>query len=101
MILSEITPERFDALLPTRGIRIETGPFAFRITSSLPELAAPLRLLYADFPAAQEGFIDFHLVLRPSGLLGLARGSQKSSSTATECSGLSLGAPRYRTRNGP
>ncbi len=51
MIVSEIAPERFDALLPTRGIRIETGPFAFRITSSLPELAAPLRLLYADFPA--------------------------------------------------
>ncbi len=74
MIVSEIAPERFDALLPTRGIRIETGPFAFRITSSLPELAAPLRLLYAAFPAAQEGFIDFHLVLRPSGLLGLVRG---------------------------
>ncbi len=74
MIVSEITPERFDALLPTSGIRIETGPFAFRITSSLPELAPPLRLLYADFPVAQEGFIDFHLVLRPSGLLGLMGG---------------------------
>ncbi len=74
MIVSEIAPGRFDALLPTHGIRIETGPFAFRITSLLPELAAPLRLLYADFPTAQEGFIDFHLVLRPSGLLGLARG---------------------------
>ena len=53
MIVSEIAPERFDALLPARGIRIETGPFAFRITSWLPELAAPLRLLYADFPAAR------------------------------------------------
>ncbi len=74
MIVSEIAPDRFDALLPTRGIRIETGPFAFRITSSLPELAAPLRLLYADFPAAQEGFVDFHLVLRPSSILGLVRG---------------------------
>ncbi len=74
MIVGEIAPERFGPLLRTRGIRIETGPFAFRITSSLPEVAAPLRLLYADFPAAQEGFIDFHLVLRPAGRLGLARG---------------------------
>lgn len=34
-------PARFDALLRTSGIRIETGPFAFRITSLLPELALP------------------------------------------------------------
>jgi len=74
MIVSEVAPEHFDALLGTSGIRIETGPFAFRITSLVPELAAPLRLLYADFPATQEGFIDFHLVLRPLGLLGLVRG---------------------------
>ncbi len=74
MIVRAIAPERFDALLRTSGIWIQAGPFAFRITSSLPELGAPLRLLYADFPAAQEGFVDFHLVLRPSGLLGLATG---------------------------
>ena len=41
MIVSEIAPERFDALLRTSGIRIETGPFAFRITSLLPELPLP------------------------------------------------------------
>ncbi len=41
MIVSEIAPEHFDALLRTSGIRIETGPFAFRITSLLPELALP------------------------------------------------------------
>lgn len=73
MHVTEIAPERFDALLRIGGVRIETGPFAFRITSLLPELAAPLRLLYADFPAAQEGFVDFHLLLRPSGFLGVVR----------------------------
>ena len=32
MIVSEIAPECFDALLRTSGIRIETSPFAFRIS---------------------------------------------------------------------
>jgi hypothetical protein len=44
-----------------------TGPFAFRISSRLNEIAATLHTLYGDFPLAPEGdFIDFHVRIRLS-----------------------------------
>lgn len=39
-----------------------TGPFVFRVRSSVPRLANSLSSLYADFPLIDDGgFVDFHV----------------------------------------
>ena len=43
------------------GLRLGTGPFVFRISSPLSDVAAGLRRLYADFPLAEGPFADFHV----------------------------------------
>lgn len=44
--------------------RIRCGPFQVRIRSDLPEVAAGLGLLYADFPRLDEAeFVDFDIAL--------------------------------------
>jgi hypothetical protein len=52
------------------GLTLRTGPFAYRIRSSCPPVAAGLATLYADFDIEPEGGIaDFHVHVEPvSGL---------------------------------
>ena len=46
------------------GLAIKTGPFNFRIRSSIPSVASALALLYADYPLVDENeFIDFEVHL--------------------------------------
>lgn len=70
MLLGELSQTRITELLQTEGLRIATGPFVFRITSPLPEIARGLRILYEQFPLADgSGFADFHVrISRPAGI---------------------------------
>jgi HprK-related kinase A len=69
MNVGELSLERFAAQLARGGVAIRWGPFVSRIVSKLPELAAPLHLLYADFPIEPPGGIcDFHVCVRPLSL---------------------------------
>jgi hypothetical protein len=66
MNVGDLSLERFAAELADQGVAIRWGPFTSRIVSRLPELAAPIHLLYADFPIEPPGGIcDFHVCLRP------------------------------------
>lgn len=65
MNVSDLTLSRFADSLANEGVAIRTGPFVSRVAASLPELAAPLYLLYADFPVESHGIVDFHVRLRP------------------------------------
>ena len=60
MRLSELTPDEVERWLAS-GLPIATGPFVFRIHSSLPDVAAGLHRLYADFPVVEGDFADFHV----------------------------------------
>ena len=62
MNVGDMSLERFAGQLADEGVAIRWGPFVSRIVSRLPELAAPLHLLYADFPLEPPGGIcDFHV----------------------------------------
>jgi HprK-related kinase A len=66
MNVGDLSLERFAAALAGEGVAIRWGPFVSRIVSRLTELAAPLHLLYADFPLEPVGGICyFHVCLRP------------------------------------
>jgi HprK-related kinase A len=66
MKVGEHSLERFAARLGNEGVAIRWGPFVSRIVSRLPELAAPIHLLYEDFPIEPPGGIcDFHVCVRP------------------------------------
>jgi HprK-related kinase A len=56
---------RFAARLADEGVAIRWGPFVSHIVTPLPELAAALHLLYADFPIAPAGKHDFDVLVRP------------------------------------
>lgn len=72
MKLSSLTPDDLSRRLCAGGLLLRTGPFNFRITSSIASVAAGLRLLYADYPlAGDDDFIDFNVALQGSG--GLRR----------------------------
>jgi HprK-related kinase A len=66
MNVGDLSLEQFAAELAGQGVAIRWGPFTSRIVSRLPELAAPIHLLYADFPIEPPGGIcDFHVLVQP------------------------------------
>jgi HprK-related kinase A len=49
-----------------QGLTLSTGPFAYRIHSRCPPVAAGLATLYADFPLEpDDGIADFHIHVQP------------------------------------
>jgi len=62
--VGRLSPETFARRLAGEGIAIRTGPFVTRLRLPLPELAAPLHLLYADFPIDGDGLADFDIAAR-------------------------------------
>ena len=60
MKVGDFTLEGFGRSLANDGIAIRFGPFISRIATTLPELAAPIKSLYSDFPLATEGLVDYH-----------------------------------------
>jgi HprK-related kinase A len=64
--VGDMSLERFAAALAGEGVAIRWGPFVSRIVSGLPELAAPVHLLYGDCQIEPPGGIcDFHVCVRP------------------------------------
>jgi HprK-related kinase A len=77
MNVGDLSLERFATRLAKEGVAIRWGPFVSHIVSKLPELAAPIHLLYADFPIEPPGSIcDFHICARPRSLRLPWSGSQ-------------------------
>ncbi len=62
--LSDLSREALLRQLHT-GLRLTTGLFVFRITTSLPDVAEGLALLYGDFSLAEGPFADFHVRIDP------------------------------------
>ena len=72
MILSDLGPDEIKTRLCNEGLVIRTGPFNFRIISSIPAIADGLNLLYADYNVVNDSeFVDFTVTLMQSG--GLRR----------------------------
>lgn len=60
MKLSSLPPTVLSDRLRTDGLRLNIGPFTFCFGTALPELVAPIQLLYADHQlAAEECLVDF------------------------------------------
>lgn len=67
MILSNLKSDDVESRLRTEGLVIKTGPFYFRIFSSIPAVADGLKLLYADYPIVNGSeFADFTVSLTQS-----------------------------------
>ncbi len=67
MLLGDLTYEQLTSRLRASGLRLQTGPFVFRISSPLAKVARNLHLLYDAFPLAEpECFADFHVRIRTS-----------------------------------
>jgi HprK-related kinase A len=62
--LGDETLEWFATRLAGEGVTLRSGPFVIRLKISLPELAAPLYLLYHDFPVQDEAFVDYHVEVK-------------------------------------
>jgi len=66
MLLKDLSPRDAAALLKGPGVRARMGPFVFALRTALPELAPPIRLLYAHYPLEpDEAFIDFEVAIAP------------------------------------
>lgn len=63
------------ALRSPRGLRLRTGPVTARIATPLPDVAASVAALYADYPlVGDDELVDFDVaVRRPPGLRALWR----------------------------
>jgi len=69
--VSSLTPQaRRTRLASPAGLGIRTGPFAARLHTTLPDVAAAVGRLYADYPLLEDqDFADFDVgVRRPAGL---------------------------------
>ncbi len=60
MRLSDLSPADLSRRLRS-GLQLATGPFIFRISSHLPDIAHGLAKLYGEFPLAAGAFSDFHV----------------------------------------
>ena len=68
MILSGLSPAEVESRLRNEGLGIRTGPFNFRILSTIESVALGLMLLYADYPLLDdEEFVDFTVTLSRTG----------------------------------
>jgi hypothetical protein len=60
MRLNELSVDDLSQRLRS-GLQLVTGPFTFRIVSSLPDIAQGLAKLYGEFQLSDEPFADFHV----------------------------------------
>jgi hypothetical protein len=68
MHLKELSTDALQRALHT-GLYLGTGPFIFRITSHLPDIARNLHLLYGEFPLRDPDFADFHVRIDAFGVV--------------------------------
>jgi len=68
MILSNLSPAEVRNRLNCSGLVLRTGPFNFRIRSTIESVAQGLVLLYPDYPLVEDDqFVDFTIDLARSG----------------------------------
>lgn len=68
MRLAALSSSEVERRLRSEGLVIRTGPFNFRIISTIGSVADGLRLLYADYPLVDDlEFVDFTVTLAQSG----------------------------------
>lgn len=70
-LVGSLSPDQCRAQLRSdRGLGVRTGPFAARLRTRLPDVAAAVSRLYADHPLVpDDSFVDFSVsVRRPAGL---------------------------------
>lgn len=73
--LSQLGEETLRGRLSSEGLRLVVGPYTYAITSPVPVVARGLGTLYGDHPlAVAGGFADFHVVLRPVGMMQRLKG---------------------------
>lgn len=74
MNVAALSLTELESRLAGDGLWLRTGPFVNRIRTTLPAVAADIRLLYADYRlehdvAAEQRFADFHIrIARPAGM---------------------------------
>lgn len=67
LTVASLSPAELRRRLARQGLSLRTGAFVHRITSTVPELATSISLLYADYPLAGDAdMADFHLGFRRS-----------------------------------
>jgi HprK-related kinase A len=60
--LSALTPSELGYRLKNEGLRLQTGSFIIRLQTSISSIAESLKLLYSDYPLAEQNdFADFHV----------------------------------------
>jgi HprK-related kinase A len=67
MRLGEQSLSDFADRLAGPGITFGSGPFVIQLKVSVPEIAAPIHLLYRDFPLLSDDFVDYHVAIRSTG----------------------------------
>lgn len=66
MRVSELSVHEIGLMLQTSGINLTTGPFVYRIKSSLSDVAKAIKILYQDFLVSiDHNFADFHIRIDP------------------------------------
>ena len=64
MTLSMLDPDEVCRRLRGSGLAMKTGPFNYRIRTSIPSVASGMASLYADYPVVEDDeFIDFDVHL--------------------------------------
>lgn len=62
MKISQLTATDLCGTLAGPGLFLTTGPYVFKIQTTVPRIAEGIRVLYAEFPIASSlDFADFHL----------------------------------------
>lgn len=67
MIVSALSTNELSQRLSNDGLLLKTGPFTFRVRSTLRSILDGIQILYGDYPLdSEENFIDFSIALCPS-----------------------------------
>ena len=67
MKLKDLPADRLAGVLRRDGLLLQTGPFALRMGTSLPELVEPIHLLYEDYSLIEEEeIVDFDIRVDPA-----------------------------------
>jgi HprK-related kinase A len=73
--LNRLTELELAERLRSGQLHFQVGPYTYRVTSNLPQIAEGVRALYSDFLLAEpDNFDDFNVAISRGGLLSRMRG---------------------------
>lgn len=68
MYLRDLSSDELARSLKAGDLRIQVGPYRYRLQTTEAKILLGLTLLYGDFPVSlNDSFSDFHIALKPSG----------------------------------